>query len=385
LIEEACNPTRTETLPNEDLVQIKETMKTFYAKYVYAHRASSKEPLTENVRNSMTKNVRSSAYANLLSPQSKDKRGRNDGQFVRGNQQILNFARDDLSKNSSTKKPAILSQRLGLYIKSIGLISCGEKVGTCWLVTDMLVITCHHVYMSFMEEKARFNNPHLPIEVLFDYFEPGKPERIRKAEVDEEHDPQLESSHLDYKFLRSKECEALKDRKGLGPIVRNRLLHDGLVVIVGHPGGSEMYEEACVVVSNHSWREILKQRDEKCKRRNGEFRQRHDADLQISPGVHMTNENLLRSANRYEEQRCLPYDTTLFSGASGSPVFDLNGNIVAMHTQGYLLDVEGGKCSVMEFGVQFNAICENLRERNLLEQFFPNYDLEHHEERMDEG
>jgi hypothetical protein len=39
----------------------------------------------------------------------------------------------------------------------------------------------------------------------------------------------------------------------------------------------------------------------------------------------------------------------------------------------------------MEFGVQFNAICENLRELNLLEQFFPNYDLEHHEERMDEG
>jgi V8-like Glu-specific endopeptidase len=302
---------------------------------------------------------------------------------VRGNQKILNFARDDLSKNASTKKPAILFRRLCPYIKSIGRISCGEKAGTCWLVTDMLVITCHHVYMSFMEEREHTNNPHLPIEVLFDYFEPGKPERIRKVEVDEERDPQLESSHLDYKVLRLKECEALKDREGLGPIVRNRLLQDGLVVIVGHPGGSEMHEETCVVVSNHSWREILKQRGEKCERRNEEFQ--HNADLQISPGVHMTNDDLLRSANRYQEQGCLPYDTTLFSGASGSPVFDLNGNIVAMHTHGYRLDVEGEKYSLMEFGVQFSAICENLRERNLLEQFFPNYDLEHHEERMIEG
>jgi hypothetical protein len=294
LIEEAWHPTRTERLPNEDLVQIKETMKTFYPKYVYAHRASSKEPLTENVRKSMTKNVRSSAYANLLSPRSKYKRERNDGQFVRGNQQILNFARDDLSKNASTKKPAILSRRLGQYIESIGRISCGEKEGTCWLVTDMLMITCHHVYMAFMQERAHLNNPHLPIEVLFDYFEPVKPEHYRKVEVDEDCDPQLESSHLDYKFLRLKESEDLKDRKGLGKIVRNRLLQDGLVAIVGHPGGSEMKEETCVVVSNHSWREILKQRDEKFKRINSVFRQRQNANLQISPGVHMTNDDLLR-------------------------------------------------------------------------------------------
>ena len=81
---------------------------------------------------------------------------------------------------------------------------------------------------------------------------------------------------------------------------------------------------------------------------------------------------------------CLPYDTSLFTGASGSPVFDLNGNIVAIHTQGYTLNVEGGKCSLMEFGVTFQAICEDLRKLNLLEKYFPDCDLKHDEQRMNE-
>ena len=96
----------------------------------------------------------------------------------------------------------------------------------------------------------------------------------------------------------------------------------------------------------------------------------------------MTNEHLLR-VNEYRQQGCLAYDTTLFSGASGSPVFDLNGNIVAMHTQGYRLFIGVHECSLMEFGIQFSAICEDLRRRNLLETYFPNYDLDNDQEQMD--
>jgi hypothetical protein len=220
-----------------------------------------------------------------------------------------------------------------------------------------------------MEE--RFLNPNLPIEVSFDCLDARRPEDVRTVEVDEEHDPEdpedpeLESSCLDYKFLRLRENEALTGRDGLGPIVRNRSLQEGLVIIVGHPAGSEeMQQETCVVVRNQSWREQLQQRHHRT-------------------GLHMTNEDRLR-ANSYQEQGCLPYDTTLFSGASGSPVFDMNGNIVAMHTQGYTLNVQGAKCSLMEFGVQFNAICEDMKRRNIVvEQYFPDYNLENHEERMD--
>ncbi len=359
LIEDACNPSRTKRLPTEDLVRLQKCIKAFSASYVYTHRASSKDPLNDKVCKSMTRNVKSSAYKNLLSLSEKSK---NDGKFVDADQQIINVARDDLTKNKSTKMPAILLRVLGSYIKSIGRISCGSKVGTCWLVTNMMVITCHHVYSMFIVE--RLLNPNLPIEVSFNCFDARRPEDVRTVEVDEEHDPELESSYLDYKFLRLKENEALTGRDGLGPIVRNRSLQEGLAIIVGHPAGKEMHEETCVVVRNHSWREQLQQRHHRT-------------------GLHMTNEDRMR-AECYQEQGCLPYDTTLFSGASGSPVFDMNGNIVAMHTQGYTLNVQGAKCSLMEFGVQFNAICEDMKRRNIVvEQYFPDYNLENHEERMD--
>jgi hypothetical protein len=57
-----------------------------------------------------------------------------------------------------------------------------------------------------------------------------------------------------------------------------------------------------------------------------------------------------------------------------------------MHTQGWPLKINGEKYSLMEFGVQFSAICEDLRSRDLgfLETYFPDYDLGPNENRMEQ-
>ena len=368
--EETCNPTNTEWLPNEDLANLEKHIEEFSASIVYTLPPSSEEPLTEKVRKSMTANVKSSACKTLLS-RNRDKFGKNDGKFVDDDQQILEIARDDLSKNAATKIPARLLETLSSYMKSVGQISCGRIRGTCFLVTDKFVITNHHVVSMINAERTEVGNPSLPITVSFDYFYAQQRERVT-VEVDEEHDPQCGNPNLDYKFLCLKENEGLKGRVPLGEMVRSRPLQDGLVIILGHPEGNEMHEETCVVVASHSWREKLTQRHEKIQ-----LSQRDDG---VSVSLHMTNDDLLR---KYQDR--LPYDTSLFYGSSGSPVFDVNGNIVAMHTQGYTLDVQGRKCcSLMEFGVQFSAICEDLRKLNVVEQLFPNYKLGIDEERMDE-
>ena len=324
---------------------------------MYTHVASSAEPLTENNRESMTANVKSTAYNTLLSQDKNCSKFSND-------QQIFNFASDDLSKNAATKIPGRLLKPLSNYMKSIGQISCGRIEGTCWLVTAKLVMTNHHVYRMFMKEREDLGNSELPIIVSFDYLYPGKRNHAVNIEVDDEWDPsmQFESSQLDYKFLRLKEDERIGGREPLGPIVRSRPLEEGLVIIVGHPANSEIYQETCVVVSSYSWRQKLGERG-----KNFLGIPRHE---RVSIGLNMTNNDLLR-----HNQVCLPYDTTLFSGASGSPVFDLNGNIVAMHTQGYPLDDGKKTCSLMEFGVQFSAICEDMRRRHVVEKYFPNHEV----------
>ena len=362
MMEKACNPSRAERLANEDFACLENYIKEFSVLYVYTHQASSKDPLTEKLRKSMTKNVKSSAHRSLLNPENRGEFGRNDGKFVDNDQQVFNFAKEDLFKNSSTKIPARLFEPLASYIKSIGQISCGEIRGTCWLVGGTLVITNYHVCMLINTERQQ--NPNLPITVSFDYLRSGQTEHVVTVDVDVDHDPQLGDSRLDYKFLRLKECESIQDRVPLGSIVRNRQLQEGLVIIVGHPEGNEMHEETCVVVSSYSWREKLKQRHDK-------YIERHID--KPDPSLHMTNGQLL-SCEKYKD--CLPYDTSMFAGASGSPVFDLNGNIVAMHTQGYTLNVEGGQCSLMEFGVHFNAIWEDMKSKGQyhdVEQLFPNY------------
>ena len=367
VVVEAGETARTETLSNEDFPALVKHTVEFSASYVYTHPMSSKEPLTENVRKSMTTNVKSAAYKDLLGSKNNKTFGKTDEKFVNEDQKVFNFAKKDVYKNAATKMPAILNKKFGKYMDSVGLIECGTIRGTCFLVTDEIVITNHHVCTLMNTEREEQKNPNLPITVSFNFYWPAGTEQdvpVVTVDVDEEQDPHIENPHLDYKFLRLQNNRHLTNLDPLGPIVRCQQLQEGCVVIMGHSEGKEMHQETCVVVRTCSWREKLEQRNELA-------------------GVHMTNAQKLESGEKYKD--CLPYDTSLFSGASGSPVFDMNGHIVALHTQGYTLDVEGGKRSLMEFGVQFNAICEHLKSTHDLdlEQFFPNYKLRVEESRQE--
>ena len=359
IFESCIDPNNLERIPDAHLLFAEEGIKNFSA--VYTNRVSSTDPLDVKGRESMARNVITLARKNLSGA-----RGDKIVDFELGEEEIFNFVRDDTRKNKSTKKAAILLQKLEPYIKSIGRISCGDKAGTCWLVSDTEVITCHHVYRSFVDIRKMWPNFTLPIKVKFDFFyREHSTEERSTVEVDEQRDPDVENSHLDYKFLRLHEHEVLNERVPLGQFVRNYSPEENLVVIIGHPGGEEMKEETCVVADSLSWSNQLEQR------RN-------------SAGIYMTD---YRRITEYEDhEECLPYDTTLFSGASGSPVFDLNGNIVAMHAHGSTLEIGGQHRSLMEFGVQFSAICEDLRSRDLvlLDTYFPDYNFGPNENRMDQ-
>jgi V8-like Glu-specific endopeptidase len=410
LIEEACNPSRTERLSSEDVVHVEKYVKEIAPSYVYTREILVKEPFTENVRKAMTENVKKSACRSLLGKDD-NKLDRKDGEFVKGDQQIFNFARDEVCKNASTKRPARLNETLASYMRSIGHIKCGSVGGTCFLVTDVLVITNYHVYRMIEEERNKPGNFSLPITVLFDYLT-KQMEKVVEVEVDEEQDPKLANPYLDYKFFRLKQNERIEGRVPLGPMVRNWQLSDGRIVILGHPEAMEMQDEVCVVVGYRAMQERIKERHEQCT------------------GVHMTNAQLLHNTEDY--QGSLSYDTTFFAGASGSPVFEMNGNIVAMHAHAYRLEIpenlsnqpenvqnqqnvpnqeqgnvpnrqenvpnqlenvpsvsRQGKSrtySLMEFGVQFISICRDMRHwhgEDVVKHIFPNYKLKPGEQGTD--
>ncbi|CAB4022095.1 tetratricopeptide repeat [Paramuricea clavata] len=270
LIEEACNPSRTETLSSEDVVHVKKYVEEIAPSYVYTREISVKEPFTKIVRKAMTEKVKKSACTSLLGKDD-NKLDRKDGELVKGDQQIFNFARDEVFKNASTKKPARLNETLASYMRSIGNIKCGSVGGTCFLVTDVLVITNYHVYRMIEKERKKSGNSSLHVSVLFDYLYDEQMENVVEVEVDEEQDLKLANPYLDYKFFRLKQNDGIRGRVPLGPMVRKWQLSDGRVVILGHPGGKEMQDEVCVVVGYHAMQERIRERYEQCT------------------GVHMTN------------------------------------------------------------------------------------------------
>ena len=251
------------------------------------------------------------------------------------------------------------------------------------------MISNYHGYKCLNDERNDLQNPNLPITVLFDYLYPGQTEHVVTVEVDEERDPKLNNPYLDYRFFRLKQNESLSDRVLLGLMVRTWQLSDGRVIILGYPKGKEMHDEVCPVIGYRAMHETIRKRHERCN------------------GVHMTNAQLLHSTEDY--QGCLSYDTSFFSGTGGCPVFEMNGNIVAMHTKGYLLErneenvsdqpenvpnqqqentpAQGNsrKYSLMGFGVQFISICRDIKQwhgENVVKQIFPNYKLKPGEEPM---
>ena len=359
---ETCDSSETRRLEKNNFARFQQYIEEFHTKYVYKHPVSSREPLTENIRKSMTRNVKTSAYASLLNWKGSSET--TCGKFS-NDRKVFNFAWDDVKKNVSTKKPAILQEIFAPYIKSIGRICCEDAGGTCWLVTENLVITNLHVYSHMMDKRKEENNRNLPILVSFDYFYHQQTENITTLEVDEDHDPNIDSSQLDYKFLRLKKDDRLNRRVRLGQLVRcHRQVNEGLVTIMGYQSPDrELHEETCVVVQNYAWREKLQQRVNYA-------------------ALHMANVNLMIQTEKYNDS--LAYDTTLFCGSSGSPVFDMKANIVAMHTQNYpVLNPNDSReeCSLMEFGIQFKAICEDMKRKNIaVEEYFPNYKEEQKDE-----
>ena len=387
LIEKALNPNRTEKLPLEDVVGIETYVKEISPSYVYTRKISTKEPFTDKVFKAMTEDVKATACISFFGKtEKKESRQRATvGEYAHRDAQIINFARSEVRKNASTKKCASLNKTLYEYTKSVGQIRCGSVLGTCFLVADMQVITNYHIYRMILKERSKYPSHYFPIIVVFDYLYHDQDEHVLSVPVDESHDTTLENPHLDYKIFRLTPNEGLVGRVPLGPKVRNWQLNDGRVIILGHPGGKEMQDEVCVVVGYNKMHETI-------RKRHREFN-----------GVHMTNGELLDNTEKY--QGCLSYDTTFFCGASGSPVIEMNGNIVAMHTQNYHLTTEEDDhqedivsenipnpgqqnapgqrntrtYSLMEFGVQFCVICNDIRRwhgEDVVRKIFPHYEMD---------
>ena len=278
-----------------------------------------------------------------------------------GDKDILSLSKKEFSNkiSGSTAKPVWLLPLLGKAMRSVGSLTYGSVQATCFFIKPDKIVTNYHVVREI--EKHHLTK----IKVSFDYLRDDKSTANQVwVEVDEEcvKRTPIHSRKLDYIILPLKHHVTLSDRQPLGNLVRRSVPRDGLVTIIGHPQNSPKLEETCVVVPNDEWL--------------NEFEKRFKNNRKPPPGFDYELHQYKRYKQDLESKNCdhwLSYVTSLFEGASGSPVFNMDGHIIGLHTHGYRLD----RKSTIDFGVTFASIFEDIKKyygENVAQSLFPNID-----------
>ena len=326
--------------------------------FVYSSMPSTIDaPFTQEIGKSMVEDARISALENLVKP----------GVEKAGLDNHLNRLVQKFGKVASSKIPARIMPVVTQAIKSVGLIKCGNCTGTCFLVADDWVITAQHVINNINTTRSESTDTerHRTISIYFNFLS-----QLELGEIDAEIDEKRllfgegkPDEKLDYVICGIEWVNPEMPKwEPLGPLVRSVLPHSGQVILVGHPNSEEKAIEICNILPSYNWHATL------CKRAADaeEYCNEHPEECSIYSGenvrcVHIYKGRYLQG--NHPDQ--LPYDTSFFEGSSGSPVFNSNGHIIAMHTQGYpFYKYKSSKeVSLMEFGVSFAAIYRDVKQQ----------------------
>lgn len=274
---------------------------------------------------------------------------------------ISDLARAQFATQHSVARPARLTKALALFVDSIGKIGCGNITATCFLLSPNVVITNDHVIRMFINARLSSDpRPYRDIFVVFDFEQAGQTSYHTYIKVRPLMTAgNLFSSHLDYAILQLE--ESLKDKTPLGQYVRCSVPERGLVTIIGHPGSREKLEETSMILPE-------KQRTKEIEGRiQDELKQWQLEDSAVKC-IHM-------HGVAWNNNRVMTYDVgTMFEGSSGSPVFNMSGEIVALHSAGYRLNQKKKNTRLIELGVTFHTIIKDLREKDnddVVQELFP--------------
>lgn len=334
-------------------------------------RILSRKKMREEMHDSIHRNARSI----LVCP---DKR--NEYQ-----KEIPKIAREQFANHANVARPAKLSKHVAAIYPSVGQISCGSYQASCFLVDEDMIITNYHVRKDLLDiqRDASDRAAHESIFVDFEFDSVGQTNRsgsLEVANLDDERN--IYDEAIDYAFLALK--SKAEGKTPLGERVKEHVPRVGLLAIIGHPEGREKLDDTCVIIPEATRSdEISKRVEEKQKRC---LKKPWECSYQVQQQkMFKTDDNPIKCIHLYnpamnvadKNDDIISYDTsTMFHGSSGSPVINMSGEIVAIHSCGYSLHENKKKTSLFEYAFTFEAIISDLLQKGLSEKvksFFPKW------------
>ncbi|XP_054827885.1 LOW QUALITY PROTEIN: serine protease FAM111A-like [Eublepharis macularius] len=246
--------------------------------------------------------------------------------------------------------------------ESVGYIVWGthakEGSATCFVFCNKYILTCRHVVNLIVgegtDEKEWAYKISQSAYVIFSY-EGRHPKDSDSFSLEQWFE--ISDKRLDFAVLKLKE-NGKRVPAGLVQF-SSPSPFDGLIYIIGHPGDEAKSVDGCSVVS-------LLVREQTCVWR---FQQLEERNVNCNNEdsitcIHMfTPRSFLKIINNPD---VVTYDTSFFHGSSGSPVFDRNGNLVALHTAGYLYQCKDMERSVIEYGFSMSSILLVIKKEHKL-------------------
>ncbi len=220
----------------------------------------------------------------------------------------------------------------------------GSALGTGFLLFDRYILTNAHV-IGESTDVTKVNAAQFT--AVFGYEDLDS--------EDSKHSLQLtayffgnddKKRYLDYALLELDDVENIAHYPKLLDYYRpNASIDRGQICIVGHPGGDVKIMDPCFIIERQNRLEAVK---------------KHVSENQHL--IHVMNEVLLEQKwdfSAYENQ--ITYNSCFYHKSSGSPVFDVDCNLIGVHTGGYKYKTERDKTwSVMEYAFSMQPILENI-------------------------
>ncbi|XP_036417865.1 uncharacterized protein LOC118801611 isoform X2 [Colossoma macropomum] len=276
--------------------------------------------------------------------------------------EVRRFFREEYDKSVETFNEVHKVKQLMKLSNSVCLIyskdSKGNKtpLGTGFLFTRNCILTNAHVIGNNPQSTMKLSQP---ITAVFGYEAPDSD--ITEVQVKEkivafyQHKRDGENGkHVDFVLLELsrgvKYIELLQTCAG-DTFSSNVPEVSGGTCIIGHPDGGIKKLDFSFIIQ---------------KAERDQAVQKHLAE---NPDyVHIiTQKSITEKWQFYDSQ--FTYDSCLFYGSSGSPVFNESCELIGVHTGGYVYPGDGGKTrSVIEYGLSMRSILIHLSD---LKDFFP--------------
>lgn len=236
----------------------------------------------------------------------------------------------------------------------------GVGQGTGFLLFDHYILTNAHLFIKdgILYVDGNYQNILAKVTATFNKENPNgsdlKVIEVKSEIIDFQWGSDHYNRHVDFAVL---ELQDVDTSNGL----LRRYSPDpkkGGVCLIGHPGGGVKRTDPTTIIERE-------RRGEAFQREIGK-NDRMDMLINTSIEENKVKYDMLMNPDNTE----VTYDTCLFHGASGSPVFDESCQVIAMHTGGFPYEDEGVK-SVIEYAIPLLTILENflikMKDRNNVE------------------